>query len=45
MIIDIHTHIFPRAIREQRERYFDNEPAFKLLYDSERSMVSGRSMS
>lgn len=39
MIIDIHTHIFPRAIREQRERFFENEPAFRLLYDSPKSQL------
>ncbi|MBW1866596.1 MAG: amidohydrolase [Deltaproteobacteria bacterium] len=34
MIIDFHTHIFPEDIREARERYFDGESAFRLLYDS-----------
>ncbi len=34
MIIDFHTHIFPENIRETRERYFDGESAFRLLYDS-----------
>ena len=34
MIIDFHTHIFPKAIRENREAYFPSEPAFKLLYDN-----------
>ncbi len=32
MIVDFHTHIFPQAIRENREAYFSSEPAFKLLY-------------
>ena len=41
MIIDIHTHIFPRQIRENRQRYFSSESAFKLLYESPKStMVS-----
>ncbi len=41
MIIDIHTHAFPGAIREHRERFFENEPAFKLLYDSSKSRLVG----
>ena len=41
MIIDFHTHIFPKAIRENREKYFPSEPAFKLLYDSPKSKLVG----
>ena len=41
MIIDFHTHIFPEAIRVNRERYFPAEPAFKLLYNSTESKLSG----
>jgi predicted TIM-barrel fold metal-dependent hydrolase len=41
MIIDFHTHIFPNAIRENRENYFPSEPAFKLLYDSPKSKLVG----
>lgn len=42
MIIDFHTHIFPRQIREDRQRFFAGEPAFELLYAPEKSkMVSG----
>jgi hypothetical protein len=41
MIIDFHTHIFPKAIRENRETYFPSEPAFKLLYDSPKSKLVG----
>jgi len=41
MIIDFHTHIFPKDIREQRETYFPSEPAFKLLYDSPKSKLVG----
>jgi predicted TIM-barrel fold metal-dependent hydrolase len=41
MIIDFHTHIFPKDIRENRERYFPSEPAFKLLYDSPKSKLVG----
>jgi len=41
MIIDFHTHIFPKSIRENRETYFPSEPAFKLLYDSPKSKLVG----
>jgi predicted TIM-barrel fold metal-dependent hydrolase len=41
MIIDFHTHIFPKAIREKREKYFPTEPAFKLLYSSSGSKLVG----
>jgi len=34
MIIDIHTHIFPKRIRDNRQNYFSSESAFKLLYES-----------
>ncbi len=43
MIIDFHTHIFPAEIRENRERYFPDEPAFQLLYDSPESKLVGAS--
>ncbi len=41
MIIDIHTHIFPKNIRKNREKYFNSEPAFKLLYDSPKAKLTG----
>jgi len=41
MIIDFHTHIFPPAIRQNRDRYFHAEPAFKLLYRSPKSKLIG----
>ncbi len=34
MIIDTHTHIFPNEIIQDRSLYFENEPEFKLLYNS-----------
>jgi uncharacterized protein len=34
MIIDIHTHIFPPEIVSNRDRFFSEEPAFKLLYEN-----------
>ncbi|MBF0378746.1 MAG: amidohydrolase family protein [Desulfamplus sp.] len=41
MIIDFHTHIFPENICNSREKYFDNEPSFKLLYNSVNSKMVG----
>ncbi len=39
MIIDTHTHIFPNAVKQNRSHYFNNEPEFKLLYDSDKSKI------
>ena len=41
MIIDVHTHIFPKDIRTAREKYFSDEPAFKKLYQSPKSRLIG----
>ena len=41
MIIDFHTHIFPRDIRQNREKLFPSEPAFQLLYQSVTSRLIG----
>ena len=41
LIVDFHTHLFPPEIRENRETYFDGEPAFKLLYASPKSKMIG----
>ncbi len=41
MVIDFHTHIFPKKIRENREDFFDGEPSFKLLYESPASKLVG----
>jgi len=41
MIIDIHTHIFPKNVQEQRNIYFDGEPTFKLLYENIKSKLVG----
>ncbi len=43
MIIDFHTHIFPKKIREKRENFFKGETAFKLLYESPKSKLEGYS--
>jgi len=41
MIIDIHTHAFPSAIRQSRQDFFHDEPAFELLYASPKSLLVG----
>jgi predicted TIM-barrel fold metal-dependent hydrolase len=42
MIIDFHTHIFPRFFRDRREDFFPGESAFRLLYASPKSRLAGR---
>jgi len=39
MIIDAHTHIFPKDVCANRENYFEGEAPFQLLYDSPRSRL------
>jgi hypothetical protein len=41
MVLDIHTHIFPSFFRENRDRFFAEEPAFKRLYQSPDSKLVG----
>jgi len=41
MIIDVHTHIFPSDIRQNREKFFPSESAFKLLYQSPKARLIG----
>jgi len=41
MIVDFHTHIFPDAVRENREAFFQDDPAFELLYSAPRSRMVG----
>ncbi|MCG6909683.1 MAG: amidohydrolase family protein [Deltaproteobacteria bacterium] len=41
VVVDFHTHLFPKHIRESRERYFSGEPAFELLYASPKSRMVG----
>jgi hypothetical protein len=42
MIIDFHTHIFPRFFRKERQRFFPEEPSFEDLYRSPKSSLAGR---
>jgi uncharacterized protein len=39
MRIDVHTHIFPLEIVQERARFFVGEPAFRLLYESPRARL------
>ncbi len=32
MIIDVHTHVFPPQVVEERERFLEGEPAFAAIY-------------
>lgn len=41
MIIDIHTHAFPRSVRQARQNFFHGEPAFNLLYADPQSRLVG----
>lgn len=41
MIIDVHTHLFAPSVRQDREAFFNAEPAFKSLYQSPKSRLIG----
>ncbi|MCG8549293.1 MAG: amidohydrolase, partial [Desulfobacterales bacterium] len=40
MIIDSHTHLFFKAVAENRTPFFEGEPEFTLLYDSPKSKIT-----
>ncbi|PIE75335.1 MAG: amidohydrolase [Deltaproteobacteria bacterium] len=40
MIIDCHTHIFPEKIKNNREKYFNGEDQFSLLYKNPKSKIA-----
>jgi len=40
MIVDAHTHIFPKNICHDRSDYFNGEEAFKLLYDAPKARMA-----
>lgn len=45
MKVDIHTHIFPAAIRDRREAFFRGDSAFQTLYGAaEAKMVGARQL-
>lgn len=39
MRIDVHTHIFPQEVVQERELFFAGEPAFKSLYGSPKARL------
>lgn len=39
MIIDTHTHIFAPRVKKERAKFFENEPEFKMLYDSPKASI------
>jgi predicted TIM-barrel fold metal-dependent hydrolase len=41
MIIDGHTHIFPREVRQDRQKYCRTDPAFRAIYDSGKARMIG----
>jgi predicted TIM-barrel fold metal-dependent hydrolase len=41
LIIDFHTHIVHPEVRKNREKYFSDEPGFKLLYESPKLKLAG----
>ena len=41
MVIDFHTHLFPPAIRADRNRFFIGEPAFAQLYAAAKARLVG----
>ena len=41
MVIDFHTHLFQKSVRENRESYFDGEPGFRLLYEPKNAKLVG----
>ena len=41
MIIDFHTHIFPADVVNNRQLFFNQEPAFEAIYRKPGSRLSG----
>ena len=42
MVIDFHTHIFPRYFTKKRDAFFSQEPAFEALYRPAASRLASR---
>jgi len=40
MIIDFHTHVFSPRLKEDRNRYIENDPSFATLYSSPKAKVA-----
>ena len=39
MIIDVHTHIFPPRVKNNRDKYIELDPLFKLLYSNPKARL------
>jgi uncharacterized protein len=39
MIVDAHVHLLPKRVRQGRENFFSQEPAFAQLYDSQKARL------
>jgi len=42
MIIDVHTHIFPPYFSDERDRFFQDEPEYELIYGIPGSRLASR---
>jgi predicted TIM-barrel fold metal-dependent hydrolase len=40
MIIDFHTHVFPRRIRDNRSHYAASDPGFALIYSDKKARIA-----
>ncbi len=40
MIIDFHTHVFSPKVKENRDRYIENDPCFASLYSSPKAKMA-----
>ena len=40
MIVDFHTHVFPPAVIEARERHLREDPTFRALYESPKATLA-----
>jgi predicted TIM-barrel fold metal-dependent hydrolase len=40
VIVDVHTHIFPPAVRDDRDAYLERDATFRELYSNERAAIA-----
>jgi len=40
MIVDFHTHVFSRRVKENRGKYVESDPCFALLYSSDKAELA-----
>ncbi|MFA4916119.1 MAG: amidohydrolase family protein [Syntrophales bacterium] len=41
MVIDVHVHIFPREVRNEKEKFLDGETLFTYMYKSPQARLAG----